>query len=60
MKRKALECESCLPGIPCVLHGSEPRYHDEDTPAAKRYDSRRQMIEREAGQRVPSREEGRR
>ena len=61
-RRKSETCESCLPGIPCVLHGAEPRYHDEenDTPAAKRYDSRRQMIEREAGQRVPSREEGRR
>lgn len=61
MRRSKSACESCLPGVPCVLHGLEPRHHDDenDTPAAKRYDSRRVTIEREARQRVPNpRQEG--
>lgn len=47
-RRKSETCESCLPGIPCVLHGAEPRTYDDsfDTPAARRRDINRRRAER--------------
>lgn len=51
MKRgKTPGCESCLPGVPCVLHGSEPSHRDDsfDTPAARRRDINRLRAERSA------------
>ncbi len=49
-RRKSETCESCLPGIPCVLHGSEPSHRDDsfDTPAARRRDISRRRAERAA------------
>lgn len=48
MKRRKSDCESCLPGIPCVLHGAEPDHRDRsfDTPAARRRDIERRRGER--------------
>ena len=51
MKRgKTPGCESCLPGVPCVLHGAEPDHRDRsfDTPAARRRDIERRRAERSA------------
>lgn len=50
MKRSKSACESCLPGVPCVLHGLEPDHRDDsfDTPAARRRDIARRRAERAA------------